>query len=453
MSALDSVERGQRCVREAAWPLLVKLHGDYQSEHLKNTAPELQSQDERLRRILIEALTQFGLLVVGYSGRDDSIMDALDEAVTLGGALSAGLWWVSRPRVPLLPRVTSLLERAAASDIEVHIVHSENFDELAGDIEQEVDLSDPLRQHVRTVRPRPFVEPVTLPTSHAATLPAVRCSALELLSLPEKATQVTLDSPLTSAEARQLLKDADVWATVASYGRRLAVFGPDDAIMRVFAPLGGKLAGTVALDPAERSTDLGLAYDALVKAIARHRPLRPVLRRGGHTVMVRPPDNRLRGDIAREHQSALNELQRAYPSVLTGTIPDIGCPFAEAIQVRIEVWDGRWWLVYEPYTWVDLPRTDRKHESREEVHRYSGVTRDDSTPKFIAASWRRERWARRYNGTWHDIVAAWAMLIAPESEAELSAHYFVGSGVNAKFRLSSTTAWSSPLARRSGGRQ
>ena len=105
VSALDSVERGQRCVRDAAWPLLVKLHGDYQSDHLKNTARELQSQDERLRRVLIEALKQFGLVVVGYSGRDDSIMDALDEAVTLGGALSAGLWWVSRPGVPLLPRV------------------------------------------------------------------------------------------------------------------------------------------------------------------------------------------------------------------------------------------------------------------------------------------------------------------------------------------------------------
>ena len=252
-------------------PLPGNRRRDYQSDHLKNTARELQSQDERLRRVLIEALKQFGLVVVGYSGRDDSIMDALDEAVTLGGALSAGLWWVSRPGVPLLPRVTSLLERAAASDIEVHTVHSENFDELAGDLEQEVDLSDPLRQHVRTVRPRPIVQPVTLPTSQAAPLPAVRCSALELLGIPEKAREVTLDRPLTAAEARQRIKDADVWATVASYGRRLAAFGPDDAIMRVFAPLGGKLSGIVGLDPAERSTDLGLVYDALVKAIVRHR--------------------------------------------------------------------------------------------------------------------------------------------------------------------------------------
>ena len=451
VSALDSVERAQRCVRDAAWPLLVKLHGDYQSDHLKNTDHELRLQDERLRRVLVKALIQFGLLVVGYSGRDNSIMDALDEAVTRVGALPAGLWWVSRPGASLLPRVTSLLERAANSDIEVHVVHSENFDELAGDIEREVDLSDPLRQHVRTVRPRPIVQPVTLPTSHAATLPAVRCSALELLSVPEKAREVTLDTPLATPDARQLLKNAGVWATVASYGRRLAVFGPDDAITRVFAPLGAKLTGTVRLDPAKRSTDLGLVYDALVKSVARHRPLRPVLRRAGHTVMVRPPRDSLGGDMARQHQSALSELQRAYQSALTGTVSDIGCPYAEAIQVRVEVWDSRWWLVYQPYTWVDLPRNDQGHEPREEVHRYSIVTLDDSTPQSIAASWRRERWARRYNRTWHAIVAAWATLIAPDSEVELSAHYFAGSGVNAKFRLSSTTAWSSPIAVRSGG--
>ena len=453
VSALDSVERGQRCVRDAAWPLLVKLHGDYQSEHLKNTAQELQRQDERLRRVLIDALTQFGLVVVGYSGRDNSIIDALDEAVTLRAVLPAGLWWVSRPGVPLLPRVKSLLERAATSDIDVHIVHSENFDELAGDIEREVDLRDPLCQHVRAVRPRPIVEPVTLPTSQAAPLPAVRCSALELLGIPEKAREVTLYRPLTAAEARQRIKDADVWATVASYGRRLALFGPDDAIMRVFAPLGGKLSGIVDLDPAERSTDLGLVYDALVKAIVRHRPLRPLFRRRGHTLMIRPPDASLGGEIARGRQLALDKLRRAYQSALGGTVPDIGCPFAEAIQVRIEVWDDRWWLVYEPYTWVDLPRNGQGQEPREEGHRYSAVTPNDSTPQSKAASWRRERWASRYNRTWHDIVEAWAMLIAPESVVELSTHYFPGPGVNAKFRLSCTTAWSSPVAVRPGGRQ
>ena len=165
VSARDSLERGERCLREDAWPLLVKLHGDYQSEHLKNTAQELQTLDEQLRRILINGLTRFGLVVAGYSGRDDSIMDALDEAVGRDGAFPAGLWWVARPGSTPLPRVVSLLERATESGIEAHIVGSENFDELAGDLERDVDLIEPLRQHVRSVRRPPLAEPVALPRS------------------------------------------------------------------------------------------------------------------------------------------------------------------------------------------------------------------------------------------------------------------------------------------------
>ena len=455
VSALDSVERGERCLREDAWPLLVKLHGDYQSEHLKNTAQELQTQDERLRRILINALTRFGLVVVGYSGRDDSIMDALDEAVACDGALPSGLWWVARPGASLLPRVTSLLERAATSGIEVHVVDSENFDELAGDLEREVDLTDPLRQHVRSVQPRPLVEPVSLPESRAATFPAVRCSALELLNLPDVAREVTLDRPLTTSEARELIKEAQVWATVASHGCRLAVFGPDDEIERIFAPAGGKLTGEILLNPAERSTDLGLVYESLVRAITRHRPLRPILRHRGHAVVVRPPDGSRRDDIAREHREILRELQRvyqtkrAYQPQLTGSVQGIDCPFAEGIRVRIEVWDGRWWLVYEPYTWVDLPRDDDADSQSDKPSRNTGTRWDDSSPKSIAADWRRERWAQRYNQVWNEIVAGWAKLIAPESETDLSAHHFRGPGVNAEFRLSWTTAWSSPATVRS----
>lgn len=450
VSAIDSVERGQRCLREDAWPLLVKLHGDYQSDHLKNTVQETQTQDERLRGIFVDSLARFGLVVVGYSGRDDSIMDALDEAIAHKGAFPAGLWWVVRPGTSLLPRVAALLERAAKSDIGVHIVDSQTFDELAGDLEREVELAEPLRQHVRLMRPPPIVQPVALPKTRAAMLPAVRCSALELLGLPATAREVTLDRPLTTPEARKMIKDAEVWATVASYGRRLVVFGPDDDIERTFAPVGGTLTGEVQLDPVQRSTDLGLVYDSLVKAISRHRPLRPVLRHRGHAVLVRPPDESRRDAIAREHREALKELQRAYQTQLMGNVEGLDRPFAEGIHVRIEEWDGRWWLVYEPYTWVDLPRDDDVDERLDEARRFSDRGWNTSNPRSTAADWRRERWAQRYNRTWHAIVAGWAKLIAPESETDLCAHSIEGPGANADFRLSWTTAWSSPGSIRSG---
>ena len=449
VGALDTVERAERCVREASWPLLVKLHGDYQSERLKNIPQELRSQDDRLRRVFIEALTRFGLVVVGYSGRDDSIMDALEEVVSADSPMPAGLWWVAKPDTLLLPRVTSLLELAATSGVEVRLVNSENFDELAGDIEREIDLPRPLREHVQRVRPKPLVVPVDLPSSGSALFPIVRCSALELLGVPDKAREVTLDSPITTAEARRAIKATGVWATVVSLGRKLLVFGPDDGIEQAFAAFGGELGTAVPLNPVDNSSDLGLLYDAIARAVVRGRSLRPLLSRRGHTAVVLSPDTSQTPGLARARRGTLRDLQRAYRDPLTGLVPRIDCPFAEAIRLRIEFRNRRWWFVYEPYTWVDLPRLGETDQPAIDQI----PTSPQSAPKDIAADWRRERWARRYNAHWNEIIAAWAKLIAPRPETDLCAHSFEGEGVNAVFRVSGTTAWSSPTSLRANPSQ
>ena len=150
---------------------------------------------------------------------------------------------------------------------------------------------------------------------------------------------------------------------------------------------------------------------------------------------------RPRRTIARRHRELLDELRNAYQAPLTGSVPGIGCPFAEGIRVRIEEWDGRWWLVYEPYTWVELPRDDGN--SSPHLARSRDATSHGSDPRLAAADWRRERWAQRYNRQWNEILAGWARLIVPEREMTLSAHYFSRPGINAVFRVSSVTAWSS----------
>ena len=450
VGALDSVERAERCLRDDSWPLLVKLHGDYQSERLKNIPQELQTQDEGLRRVLVGALARFGLVVIGYSGRDDSIMDALDEAAVTEGSFPSGLWWVMQPGATLLPRVESLLERAAESGVDVRVVESENFDELAGDIEREICLDGPLLQHVREVQPGPLVEPAALPTRASAQYPVLRCSALQVLDHPSEARKVAIDRPLTTSEARGLIRQAKVWATVASRGRVLLVFGADDNIERVFSMVGGEVGDTVRLNPAEDSIDAGLVYDAFTCAITRRKPLRRLPLRRGHHAVVQPPDSSRFDAVAREGRVMLTSLRDAYDCEITGVVPKAGIRFAEAIHVRLEYWHDRCWCVYEPYTWVDLPRPG------ESASRTSGQRRDCSSLEDrlrlekLSADWRRERWARRYNSRWNEIIAAWARVISPELESKLTAHYFEGAGINASFRVSRTTAWARPVRRPAG---
>ena len=291
------------------------------------------------------------------------------------------------------------------------------------------------------LRPKPLVTPVSLPVSRGTAYPLVRCSALELLELPDEAREVALKEPLTSAKARELIRKAEVWATVAAVGQTVLAFGADSDIERAFAPVGGRLSGIVRLDPDANSTHRGLVYDALARSIARRRPLAALLRGRGHRLLVRPPSDRLHQGAAAEHRSQLRRLQDAYQSQITGKVPKLGCRFAESVRIRIERHNGRWWLVFEPQTWVDLPDNESAPPAIG-PDRAASSRRGLPQAQRLAADWRKERWAQRYNSHWNKIIDAWSGLIAPNKETTVTAHYFEGEGVNAAFRISGRTGWS-----------
>lgn len=71
--------------------LYIALHGDYKYGALKNTAKELDSQDEIFVQALTHELMNNDLIVLGYSGRDKSLMNALNRAYLTKGA--GKLFW------------------------------------------------------------------------------------------------------------------------------------------------------------------------------------------------------------------------------------------------------------------------------------------------------------------------------------------------------------------------
>jgi NAD-dependent SIR2 family protein deacetylase len=71
--------------------LCIALHGDYKYGALKNTASELDSQNDEFIRALTHELTDRDLIVIGYSGRDASLMSALQCAYRAKG--SGKLFW------------------------------------------------------------------------------------------------------------------------------------------------------------------------------------------------------------------------------------------------------------------------------------------------------------------------------------------------------------------------
>ena len=81
---LDNPERIHR-TENSQELLYIALHGDYKYSELKNTATELDSQQDTFKHRLKEYFVDKNLIVIGYSGRDKSLMEALTEAFSHPG--------------------------------------------------------------------------------------------------------------------------------------------------------------------------------------------------------------------------------------------------------------------------------------------------------------------------------------------------------------------------------
>ncbi|MEG5266833.1 SIR2 family protein [Pseudomonas sp. JDS28PS106] len=439
VAAIDSAERAMRCLTESDWPLVAKLHGDYQSVSIKNTGPELEVQDQHMRHVLVEASKRFGMVFIGYSGRDASVMEALGSVLRETAPFPNGLYWITSSSSRLLPAVSEFLENAHHAGVDVSVVECKTFDELAGDVMKHIDLPQPLMDHIMRGRPVPRLVPVNPPDNEARRFPILRYSALLVESLPSTARRITLKNAATSPQIRELLKEHKCRAIVAAQGRELAVFGRDAELLKALAPLGAQLAGNMELDATKDSWAHGLLYDALVNALSRYRPLIPRFKRSGHSLIVAAPKEGESPDRTVQRTEQLAQLRKAYEGPLTGNVPKLGFPFHEGVHLKLEKIETRWWCGFEPYTFVNVPRKGQPSQSATEDY-HAEVRGGDPV-----GDWRRERWALRYNKQWAGIIDAWASLLTATKSGELPAFGLdAGSGVDAIFTISKFTGWSRP---------
>lgn len=191
--------------------------------------------------------------------------------------------------------------------------------------------------------------------------------------------------------------------------------------------LGIRVDDYAALEPDTESWAAGLLVDALAGALARGRPLRRRQHRRLHTLLATPVRRGEEDERTANLRQQAARLRAAYRTDLTGRVPRLNLPFAEAVYLRLERRAERWWCVYEPFTRVDVPRD----------------AGDDVT--LAVADWNRERWANRYNKVWADIIAAWAHLFTSGEVAKVSSNWIDdGGGVAAEFVLAPFNGWARP---------
>ncbi|MGB0722674.1 MAG: SIR2 family protein [Gammaproteobacteria bacterium] len=75
-------------------PKIIKLHGDFLYDNVRNTDDELTDLSENMEAKLVEMCEDKGLVVIGYNGEDESIMNPIRENLRKNKKfLTKGLHW------------------------------------------------------------------------------------------------------------------------------------------------------------------------------------------------------------------------------------------------------------------------------------------------------------------------------------------------------------------------
>lgn len=405
-ASLDAPGLAEEIINDERWPAEIKMHGDFRSRRLKNSSEELRTQDSRLRHQLVASSARSGLVVAGYSGRDDSVMDALEEVLSHPTPFPGGLFWLHRGEGNPLPRVCQLLRQAAVVGVDGGLVPIESFDETLQDLVRQMPDLDTTALDAFN-KARSVVSDAPRPHG-GRTYPVLKLNAIEVSGMPSLCRIV--DCGIGGhAEIRQAIQDAgaDIIATRVRVG--VLAFGSDAEVRRVLTPsvikgfdLHTFQVNRLRYDSQER----GLLRDALARALARTHGLLAIRRRS--EVLLAP------AEPANARWAPLRRIVGDLSGPLSG---HPGVTWREGLSARLDWAGNKVWLVVDPKTVFDsLP----------------------SAAKAYAADFGRERTVKRYNSFLGELISCWTMLLSKDGE-EMRA-FGGGVDVDAAFRLGTKPA-------------
>lgn len=414
-SALTSVglqapSLAKEAIAGQRWPVQVKIHGDFQFRRLKNTTEELRHQDAELRHVLIDCCQTSGLIVAGYSGRDESVMAALSEAMVDGSSFPGGLFWLHRGDHDPLPDVVRLLGRARELGIDGGLVRIENFDETMRDLLHLLTVDREVLDGMASERPR-WTSPPS-PAGYAG-WPVIRLNALPIIEMPTTCRRIVCEIG-GHAAVREAVNAAQVDALCTRTKTGVLAFGSDAELRAAFEPFGITDFSLHAIEPHRLRNDTGekgLLREALSRALAREGGFFFDHRRSADMLIPADPASDRWADL------------RSIVGTLSGNVPGRSeLTWTEGVALRIEWAFDRPWLLVEP-----------------KLH-FHGVTKEN---RAATTDFARERTARRYNGPLNELIGFWADRLARGAQPQRSLG--VSAGVDAVFRLSGVTGFSRRL--------
>ena len=414
IAGLEQPDKVSDLIGDEAWPVLVKLHGDFLYRKLKNIQQELQEQDATLRNHLAEECGRRGLAVVGFSGRDVSVMRTLSEALHARVPFPHGLFWFVRPGEMPAPAVTELVNKVKTAGSQAAIIEVSTFDELMADLflPHQESLSD-IRDLVKASRPRREKFPIIY--SSTPTWPVLRTNALHITAYP--ATCTVFESTVGKTSEVKALTAPYVVELAASRRRAgVIAFGTRAKLLDVFSEHKPRSFDRYAIEERRLRYDcqeLGLLYHALAQGIANKTGLSRSQHAKGRFLFARNADAFTETELGVFRKMKSRGVWQLRP----------GAILHEGFKLALDFRDGRFWMLIEPTIVVTA----------------DGLTQYVETDRSQIA---RDALVTRYNRQRNEVLHLWICFLNRHCGSPLRVAFPSDTDREAEFTISTVTAYS-----------
>jgi len=285
---LDSAGRIDRLPRKNEL-LCVALHGDYRYDVLKNTAKELQEQDATLRGAFSEHVRDRTIIVLGYSGRDVSVMECLENAVKQKGV--GRLFWCGHQDAEPGPKVAALIATARQAGRQAFYVACQGFDDMLRRLALQC-LDGELGERAKTILAEGVAAsadnytPFSLPAGNPTALLKSNCFPVDCPSEVYEFEVPDLQRKGAWAALRETIEGKAIAAGLL--GRKVVALGLLDDIRTAF---GSRIRGDIGRSPIanqELALPNGTITGVLRQAIVRSLASRAGLATDGDGVLWEP---------------------------------------------------------------------------------------------------------------------------------------------------------------------
>lgn len=401
------------------FPLYAKIHGDFRYQSIKNLSADLLTNDAEIQRCFIAAAARYGLVVTGYSGRDENVMEMFRQASAQNNGFPHGLFWTTPRLASVAPAVHELIALAVSKGIKAHVIETGTFDEMLSKIWRQIpNKPSGLDAQVRSAAAQPVA--IKLPAPGNA-FPILRTNALLITSPPSVCGTLEYSEDLLYRDINDKIVSRTPNATIA-FTNRLLYWGKNEEIEKILDKTKIKSFGTHDLgdpiDAMDRYHVLKPFYEAgLARALCEGKPLQLERQYKTFYAVVKP--EAANDEFFRPLRDALPSFNR--PGPIAGMVPRMDkVQWAEAVTIQFEQRNGRLWLLLRPDIWIS-----------------------PETPRRDAVDFLRERKLRRWNAQSNELLNVWiSLLLGQIGSATATVTSFSDAERSCSYEISTRSAYS-----------